>query len=405
MSLGHVKTVMGLKAVVILAAALSAMAEPAASTDGAANPAAERPAAERPATERPAKPARAARRADDGEPAPDARPWLGVRLAPVPTALASHLYGADVNQVFGNGVMVQNIVADGPADKAGLRRYDVIVGLAEKPIGDDLAEFAERVNQHRPGDRVSIIIVRRGQQLQRLWATLGAATEARPGDRRYRYTAEPKSVYRDRVNFKGGIFRRDADGWKWQQFGQDAPTVLEELPDEVRDHVMAWTASGIGESLSRARVTRDGRTVEVSRDPGGMVLVRRWREDDAGEKRQSLSRTYLDGDDLAANDAEAYRIYQSLAGMDGNEDAAAPAADALARDEAGPEQWWKQLLAKTSNGSAPRVEFQVETGGEIKIQVRQADGLLVMSFADEAELADKRPELHQQFQQLTDALR
>src|SRR5438093_3702569 len=52
----------------------------------------------------------------DDPPAPEARPYLGVMLAPVPEALRAHLKIED-------GVLLQEIVPGGPADKAGLRLY------------------------------------------------------------------------------------------------------------------------------------------------------------------------------------------------------------------------------------------------------------------------------------------
>jgi hypothetical protein len=343
----------------------------------------------------PAQPARTAR--SGTAPAVAGRPWLGVRIVPVPAALAAHLYGPETNQVFGNGVMVQNIVTDGPADKGGLNRYDVIVGLAEKPVGDNVGDFAQRVGQHKAGDRVSVVIVRRGR-LQRLWLTLGEATPANAKTKAYKYTQDAKGAFKDTVQFSGGILRRSADGWQWQQFGQDAPTVLDKLPADIREHVEAWTATGIGDSLGRARVTHDGKTIEVSRDPTGVLLVRRWAQDELGQPQQIIARTYTGPEALAETDAEAYAVYESLPA------ATDPATDVMAGQFARPAKLWDEVLAKAADSSAPRVQFMPEGDGKIRVQVRRADGMLVMIFDSAADLAAQRPELYQQYEQLTKAL-
>src|SRR5439155_17068337 len=63
--------------------------------------------------------------ADDDEPADhsaDVRAWLGIQFGPVPEVLASHLQND-------GGAIVVNIARNSPADKAGLKRYDVILRI------------------------------------------------------------------------------------------------------------------------------------------------------------------------------------------------------------------------------------------------------------------------------------
>ena len=70
-----------------------------------------------------------------------------------------------VNRVYGfkNGVLVQKVETDGPADKAGIKARDVIVTIDGRAIkdGDDLvAEIANR----RPGSTIRIGYLRDGKQ-------------------------------------------------------------------------------------------------------------------------------------------------------------------------------------------------------------------------------------------------
>ncbi len=56
-------------------------------------------------------------------------PWIGVGIVPVPAVLRSHLSVDD-----GVGVVVEQVVPDSPADKAGLRLHDVLTAVDGKPI-------------------------------------------------------------------------------------------------------------------------------------------------------------------------------------------------------------------------------------------------------------------------------
>ncbi len=61
------------------------------------------------------------------------------------------------------GALVNTVDPDSPADKAGLKRYDVIVEIDGKPIkdGDDL-QF--KVAEIKPGTKVDLAIIRDGKQ-------------------------------------------------------------------------------------------------------------------------------------------------------------------------------------------------------------------------------------------------
>ncbi len=72
------------------------------------------------------------------------------------------------------GVAIAQVIKDSAAEKAGLKRYDVIVELDGKSV-EDGNEFLNRVSMLKPGAKVKIVVIRDGQR-----ETLTAKLEKRP---------------------------------------------------------------------------------------------------------------------------------------------------------------------------------------------------------------------------------
>ena len=62
----------------------------------------------------------------------------------------------------GEGVIVQSVVREGPADDAGIEEGDVIVRLADQRMRD-LEDFLVALRDHDPGDVVPVEVVRDGE--------------------------------------------------------------------------------------------------------------------------------------------------------------------------------------------------------------------------------------------------
>ncbi len=89
-------------------------------------------------------------------PAASARPWLGV----VTQALTGDLReGLDLPDAA--GVLVNRVVAGGPADKAGLRKGDVIVRLNSRAV-ESPAALARMVGDAREDQEVALQVLRGG---------------------------------------------------------------------------------------------------------------------------------------------------------------------------------------------------------------------------------------------------
>jgi serine protease Do len=89
------------------------------------------------------------------------RPQLGAEVRAV-TAVDAEIYG--LQEVRGALLLAMN-PPDGPAASAGLRPADVVLALDGQPVSDDIhliASLAER----RPGERVTLTVLREGRQQQ-----------------------------------------------------------------------------------------------------------------------------------------------------------------------------------------------------------------------------------------------
>jgi S1-C subfamily serine protease len=87
--------------------------------------------------------------------------YLGIEPAPVTREVAAQL-GLDQAA----GVLVMEVGDGTPAARAGLQPGDVITRLDDKPI-DTVEDLFGELRQHRPGDRVTLTLIRDGREQQR----------------------------------------------------------------------------------------------------------------------------------------------------------------------------------------------------------------------------------------------
>jgi serine protease Do len=99
------------------------------------------------------------------------RGWLGVSIQPLTDELARS-FGLDTDA---SGVLLADVLADGPAESAGLLAGDVVTNIEGEPM-DDTNELRMAVAAGEPGDDLTLEIVRDGKT-QEVDVTLGE----RPG--------------------------------------------------------------------------------------------------------------------------------------------------------------------------------------------------------------------------------
>ena len=124
----------------------------------------------------------------------DERPWLGAAIVPTPDGLA-----------------IGAVIADSPADKAGLKRGDVVKSIDGTAVSD-MADLRGALKDKKAGDSVALSISRDGED-QDVTVTLEARPEPLPID--HPVFPELNGIPRDELfsHLLGGSFQfTDADG-------------------------------------------------------------------------------------------------------------------------------------------------------------------------------------------------
>jgi Do/DeqQ family serine protease len=98
------------------------------------------------------------------------RAWMGILPAELTPELAE---GFGINDV--KGILVQNVVEKTPAEKAGLKRNDVILEYDGAPV-NDVTKFRLKVADTQVGKRVPLLVLRDGKKMT-LYVTLSERTE------------------------------------------------------------------------------------------------------------------------------------------------------------------------------------------------------------------------------------
>ncbi len=86
--------------------------------------------------------------------------WLGVWLSDV-TPRLKRRYHLTVDE----GAFIVDVVDDSPADKAGLRKHDVVVAVNGQPVreADDLKDY---LDESEPGEKITLEVVRDKRKLK-----------------------------------------------------------------------------------------------------------------------------------------------------------------------------------------------------------------------------------------------
>jgi serine protease Do len=87
------------------------------------------------------------------------RAYLGIYYKEIDDKFAK-----DKGLTASQGIYVDDLVAGGAAEQAGMKKGDVIVSIASSPVNSK-SQMLEVIGQHNPGDKVDMGIIRDGQTL------------------------------------------------------------------------------------------------------------------------------------------------------------------------------------------------------------------------------------------------
>ena len=77
----------------------------------------------------------------------------------------------------GRGVAVASVVPGSPAEKAGIKPRDIVLEFAGKKVSDNPEDLSNQVNDVKAGDKVDIVVLRKGKRVELKGVELPAAKE------------------------------------------------------------------------------------------------------------------------------------------------------------------------------------------------------------------------------------
>ena len=89
--------------------------------------------------------------------------WLGVRIKSVKTENSADGKTAD-EQIEKKGAVVDGVVDGSPAEKAGIKKGDIIMAIGDRNI-EDADDLVEAVSESAPGTKVNVSLLRDGKTM------------------------------------------------------------------------------------------------------------------------------------------------------------------------------------------------------------------------------------------------
>jgi membrane-associated protease RseP (regulator of RpoE activity) len=83
--------------------------------------------------------------------------WIGVACEPLPSALRAQL-----NLPQGEGVLLEDVIEDGPAAKAGLKQFDVLLSIDDELVGSQ--QDVARIVVDSQGKKMTVRYLRGGKE-------------------------------------------------------------------------------------------------------------------------------------------------------------------------------------------------------------------------------------------------
>lgn len=301
--------------------------------------------------------------------------WLGVRLSPVPPPLKSHLGLRD------KGVMIDNIVEDSPADKAGLEQFDVIVSLDGEDVSDEVADFIEAVRKSSPGDKLKLGLLRRAAE-RKVTVKLGKPVPA--GKAKFKHEPRMRILRHEFMRMHPHmLLRKGPDGWlemKEMELPRDLQKLLKDKKKLFGRFDIPIPEVRIGRGQSTVDITIDLRTTQIEVDSDGKVTVTKTsRDSDGNEVKTTTEYDSLEELSLIVPDPDAFTM---------------PPSSTLSLHTS--------ARAATGKKRPGGREFSVGTDGGITVRSEKGDSSLIREFKNERDLKKRAPKLYEEYRKLSE---
>lgn len=210
--------------------------------------------------------------------------WLGVSIQEVTEDLADDL-AQRFGPAAGNGVFLAEILKGGPAERAGLRRGDVVVELDDQPVWD-VRQLQKLIRRSPPGKRSTLTLLRERQRIR-----LTVEISAMPEERQAEIAGEPYGIYIREVTPGEREPSRTPPARRLAVVFVDPNSAAERAGLRARDlllEIEGRRLSGLEDYLQAMRQVRKGEgfAVVVERDGAPLTLRIRWP---GADQRSGLS--------------------------------------------------------------------------------------------------------------------
>jgi len=176
--------------------------------------------------------------------------WLGVYLSD-----AGEESGWDEKE----GALVQEVVKDGPADKAGLRENDIIIKLQDRTVRD-ADDVTRDVRKMKPGDEVKLLVLREKKKI-----TLTAVLQERRVVRDENVQVMPDQR---RKHFERQKELRPLQGF-WMQKNRRMWVQLQEMNRDLAEYFQ----TGEGEGVLVTRVDEESAAAAAGLKAGDVITA------------------------------------------------------------------------------------------------------------------------------------
>jgi Do/DeqQ family serine protease len=148
------------------------------------------------------------------------------------------------------GVLVSDVVAGSPADKAGIKRMDLLLSFNLRPVANS-SELKSRLYEIKPGDNVNVVVLRKGERLG-----LNIITSSETGHERGWHGLEVEENNTEKARSmglavaRGVIVSKVSKGSSASKIGINPGDVIVEINQQRLDAQSEWTkmTRDLGES-------------------------------------------------------------------------------------------------------------------------------------------------------------